>query len=80
MGAPFLKCNLTSQYIRFCVKIFESRAKSFYKLTSIKILKRNITGLREVEILKVTYALFTIKELDGTENDTVQFVAFEATP
>ena len=36
----------------FDVKILESRAKSIYKLKNIKLLKRNITGLREVEILK----------------------------
>ena len=40
----------------FDVKILESREKSFYKLMNIKILKRNITGLREVEI-----GLFTRK-------------------
>ena len=33
----------------FDVKILESCAKSFYKLKNVKILKHNITGLREVE-------------------------------
>ena len=30
-------------------------------------MKRNITGLGEVEILKITYGLFTGKETDGTK-------------
>ena len=43
----------------FDVKILGSRVNSFYKLKNIKILKRNITGLREDEILKIR------KETDG---------------
>ena len=53
----------------FDVKILESRAKLIYKLKNIKILKRNITGLREVEILKNI----------GTFH-LVRFLAFEVTP
>ena len=49
------------------MKILESRAKLFYNLKNIKILKRNITGLREVEIMKTTLGLFTRKETDGTK-------------
>ena len=44
------------------------------------MLKRNITGLCEVEILKLSKGLFTRKESDGTKNDTARFLAFEATP
>ena len=64
------------------MKILESRAKSFYNLKNIKILKRNITGLREVEIhvMKITMGFFTRKETDGTKNDYVRFLAFETPP
>ena len=47
------------------MKILESRAKSIYK-----ILKRNITGLPEVEILKKTKGLFTRKGTDATKKCT----------
>ena len=33
------------------MKILESRAKSFYKLKNVKLLKRYVTGQREAEIL-----------------------------
>ena len=49
------------------VKILESCAKSFYKFQNIIFLKGNITGLRDVEILKITWGLFTGKETDGTK-------------
>ena len=49
------------------MKILESREEPFYKLKTINTLKRYITGLREVEILKITYGLFTRKETDGTK-------------
>ena len=49
------------------MKILESREEPFYKLKTINILKRYITGLREVEILKITYGLFARKETDGTK-------------
>ena len=63
------------------MKILESRAKSIYKLKNIKILKRNNTGLLEVEILKTTLGLFTRKETDGSKKkDFVRFLAFEVTP
>ena len=58
----------------FDVKILESRAKSFYKLKNVKLLKRYITGQREAEILnkkthtkKKTLGLFTRKETDGAK-------------
>ena len=59
------------------MKILESRAKLFYNLKTIKILKRNITGLRQVEIMKITMGFFTRKETDGTKNGFVPFLAFE---
>ena len=64
------------------MKILESRAKSIYKLRTIKILKRNITGLLEVEILKTTYKDFSqeTKQTDGKNKDFVRFLAFEVTP
>ena len=55
VGAPFLKMHpdvIVTDV--FDVKILESRAKSFYNLKNIKILKRNIAGLREIEIMKLT--------------------------
>ena len=65
----------------FDLKILESRARSIYKLKNIKILKRNITGLREVEILKKHRDYSQKKETDGTKkNDLVRFLAFEVTP
>ena len=65
----------------FDLKILESRAKSIYRLTNIKILKRNITELREVEILKKKRRDFS-QEKKQTErkNDLVRFLAFEVTP
>ena len=68
MGTTFLKMHLDVIIQTFYdVKILESRAKSFYKLVNIKILKRNITGLREVKILKLPLGLFTRKEIGGTK-------------
>ena len=64
----------------FDVKILESRAKSIYKLKNIKILKRNITGLREVEILKKHRNFSQEKKLTERKNDLVRFLAFEVTP
>ena len=64
----------------FDVKILESRAKSIYKLKNIKILKRNITGLREVEILKKHRDYSQDKKQTGRKNDLVRFLAFEVTP
>ena len=65
----------------FDVKILESRAKSIYKLKNITILKRNITGLREVEILKKKHRDFS-QEKKQTErkNNLVRFLAFKVTP
>ena len=62
------------------VKILESRAKSIYKLKNIKILKRNISGLREVEILKKHRDFSQEKKLTERKNDLVRFLAFEVTP
>ena len=62
------------------MKILESLAKSFYKLKNIKILKLNITGLREVETMKITLGLFTKKKQTERKNGTVRFLGFEATP
>ena len=53
------------------MKILKSRAKSFYKLKNIKLLKRNITGLREDSI-----GTFHKKR----NRDTVRFLAFDAAP
>ena len=58
------------------VKIHESRAKSIYKLKNIKILKRNITGLREIEILKKKHRDFS-QEYTEQKNDLFRFLAFE---
>ena len=55
------------------MKIIESRAKSFYKLKNIKILKRNINGLREVEYTENNTGTFHKER----KNDTVRFLAFE---
>ena len=65
----------------FDVKILESRAKSIYKLQSIKLLKRNITGLRDVEILK-KHRDFSQekKQTERKKKDRVRFLAFEVTP
>ena len=49
------------------MSFFESRARLFNKLENIKVLKSNITGLCEVEILKITWGLFTQKEMDATK-------------
>ena len=64
------------------MKILESRAKSFYKLKNMNILKRYITGLRKVKKLKITQGLFTMKETGGSKkkNDTVRFLAFKGSP
>ena len=59
--------TLTSRYRRFDVKIRESPAKSFYNPQNIKILKCNITGQHEFEILTRTFGLFTGKETDVTK-------------
>ena len=65
----------------FDVKILESRTKSIYKLMNIKILKRNITGLREVEILRKKHRdLSQEKKQTERKNDLVGFLAFEVTP
>ena len=47
------------------MKILESRAKSFYKLKNIKILRRDITGPREVENNVGTF--HTEKRIGGTK-------------
>ena len=54
------------------MKILENRAKPFYKLKIIKILKRNITGLREDEILKITQDFSQEKKQTERKNDTVR--------
>ena len=64
----------------FDVKILESRAKSIYKLKNIKILKRNISGLREVEILKKHRDFSQEKKQTERKNDLVRFLAFEVIP
>ena len=64
----------------FDVKILESRAKSIYKLKNIKLLKRHITGLREVEILKKHRDFSLEKKQTERKNDLVRFLAFEVTP
>ena len=64
----------------FDVKILESRTKLIYKLKNIKILKRNITGLREVEILKNHRDFSQEKKQTERKNDLVRFLAFEVTP
>ena len=68
VGAPFLKNASWRHYTDvFDVKILESRAKSFYKLKNIKLLKRNITGLCEVENLKITYREFSQEKKNKTD-------------
>ena len=62
------------------MQILESRAKSFYRIVNIKLLKRNITALRKVEILKITLGLFTRKETDGTKKRYCSVSGVEATP
>ena len=64
----------------FDVKILESRAKSIYKFKNIKLLKRNITGLREVEILKKHRDFSQEKKQTERKNELVRFLAFEVTP
>ena len=61
----------------FDVKILEGRAKSIYKLKNIKILKRNITGLREVKILgKKNRDSLQEKKQTERKNDLVRSLAF----
>ena len=64
----------------FDVKILESRAKSIYKIKNIKILKRNISGLHEVEILKNHRVFSQEKKQTERKNYLVRFLAFEVTP
>ena len=63
------------------MKILESRAKSFYKLKNVKLLKSYITGQREAEILnkkkntKKHRDFSQEKKQMERKNDAVRFLA-----